>query len=74
MKPSETIACAGDGHELVRLVPWVPLSDAGASNHGALPVWPYSGAWGHYPSGGLGLILLIVLLVTLFGRGRYSGI
>ena len=32
---------------------------------GALPTWPYSMGWGYYPSGGLGLILLIVLLVIL---------
>jgi len=32
---------------------------------GALPTWPYSADWGYYPSGGLGLILLIVLLVVL---------
>jgi hypothetical protein len=32
---------------------------------GALPTWPYSEGWGYYPSGGLGLILLIVLLVVL---------
>jgi Protein of unknown function (DUF3309) len=32
---------------------------------GALPAWPYSTGWGYYPSGGLGLILLIVLLVVL---------
>jgi hypothetical protein len=31
---------------------------------GALPMWPYSGGWGYYPSG-LGLIVLIVLLVVL---------
>jgi uncharacterized protein DUF3309 len=31
---------------------------------GALPAWPYSTDWGYYPSGGLGLILLIVLLVV----------
>jgi hypothetical protein len=31
----------------------------------ALPTWPYSNGWGYYPSGGLGLILLIVLLVVL---------
>jgi len=31
----------------------------------ALPTWPYSTAWGYYPSGGLGLTLLIVLLVIL---------
>jgi hypothetical protein len=31
----------------------------------ALPTWPYSMGWGYYPSGGLGLIVLIVLLVVL---------
>jgi Protein of unknown function (DUF3309) len=30
-----------------------------------LPTWPYSSGWGYYPSGGLGLILLIVLLIIL---------
>ena len=35
-----------------------------------LPTWPYSSAWGYYPSGGLGIVLLIVILVLLFGRGR----
>ena len=34
---------------------------------GALPAWPYSASWGYYPSGGLGLILIILLLVLLFG-------
>jgi len=32
---------------------------------GALPAWPYSTGWGYYPSGGVGLIVLIVLLVVL---------
>jgi hypothetical protein len=32
---------------------------------GALPTWPYSAGWGYYPSGGLGLVLVIVLLVVL---------
>ena len=35
---------------------------------GALPTWPYSSGWGYYPSGGLGLILLIVLILVLTGR------
>jgi hypothetical protein len=34
---------------------------------GAFPSWPYSTGWGYYPSGGLGL-LLIVLLVLVFTR------
>ena len=35
---------------------------------GALPTWPYSAGWGYYPSGGLGLVLLIVLILLLMGR------
>lgn len=35
---------------------------------GALPSWPYSGGWGYYPAGGLGLILLIILILVLLGR------
>jgi hypothetical protein len=35
---------------------------------GAAPVWPYSANWGYYPSGGLGLVLLIVLILALTGR------
>lgn len=30
-----------------------------------LPAWPYSAGWGYYPSGGLGLLLLIVLILLL---------
>jgi hypothetical protein len=32
---------------------------------GSFPTWPYSRSWGYYPSGGLGLLLLIVLIVAL---------
>jgi hypothetical protein len=35
---------------------------------GALPSWPYSRGWGYYPSGGLGLIVLILVILLLFGR------
>lgn len=35
---------------------------------GALPTWPYSTGWGYYPSGGLGLIVLIVIVLALAGR------
>lgn len=34
----------------------------------ALPTWPYSAGWGYYPSGGLGLILLIILVLAVMGR------
>jgi Protein of unknown function (DUF3309) len=36
---------------------------------GALPTWPYSTGWGYYPSGGLGFVLIIVLVLVLMGRG-----
>jgi hypothetical protein len=32
---------------------------------GALPAWPYSASWGYYPSGGLGIVLLILIVVAL---------
>ena len=35
---------------------------------GAVPAWPYSRSWGYYPSGGIGLVLLIVLVLVLMGR------
>jgi hypothetical protein len=34
----------------------------------ALPTWPYSRGWGYYPSGGLGTVLLIVLILVLLGQ------
>jgi hypothetical protein len=35
---------------------------------GALPTWPYSAGWGYYPSGGLGVVLLVVIVLLLVGR------
>ena len=35
---------------------------------GALPTWPYSSGWGFYPSGGLGLVVIILLILVLMGR------
>jgi Protein of unknown function (DUF3309) len=35
---------------------------------GALPTWPYSSGWGYYPSGGLGLAVLILVILLLMGR------
>jgi len=35
---------------------------------GALPAWPYSRGWGYYPSGGVGLLLVILVVVLLLGR------
>jgi uncharacterized protein DUF3309 len=35
---------------------------------GAIPRWPHSRSWGYYPSGGLGLVLLILVVLLLAGR------
>jgi hypothetical protein len=35
---------------------------------GAIPAWPYSRSWGYYPSGGVGLLVLILLILVLTGR------
>jgi len=35
---------------------------------GALPAWPYSSGWGYYPSGGLGLVVIVLLVLLISGR------
>jgi hypothetical protein len=35
---------------------------------GAFPAWPYSRSWGYYPSGGLGLVVIILVILLLLGR------
>ena len=35
---------------------------------GALPAWPHSSGWGYWPSGGLGLVLLIIVILALTGH------
>jgi hypothetical protein len=34
----------------------------------SVPAWPYSRGWGYYPSGGLGLIVLVLVILLLMGR------
>ena len=34
---------------------------------GALPAWPYSAGWGYYPSGGVGLLLIVLVVLLLVG-------
>jgi hypothetical protein len=34
---------------------------------GALPAWPYSSGWGYYPSGGLGLVLIVLIVLAIVG-------
>ena len=36
---------------------------------GSLPTWGYSSGWGYYPSGGLGLLLIVVIILALMNRG-----
>lgn len=35
---------------------------------GAIPTWPHSKSWGYAPSGGLGLLVVILLILVLMGR------
>jgi MFS superfamily sulfate permease-like transporter len=35
---------------------------------GALPTWPYSNGWGYYPSSGLGLVVVILIVLLLLGK------
>jgi hypothetical protein len=35
---------------------------------GALPTWPYSAGWGYYPSSGLGLVVVVLLILVFMGR------
>lgn len=35
---------------------------------GALPTWPYSRDWGYYPSGGLGLVVVVLIVLALSGH------
>jgi hypothetical protein len=35
---------------------------------GALPTWPYSTGWGYYPTGGVGLLVIILVVLILMGR------
>ncbi|MDH4329364.1 MAG: DUF3309 domain-containing protein [Nitrospira sp.] len=39
---------------------------------GVLPIWGYSGNWGYIPSGGLGFLLVVLILLTLMGRTERS--
>lgn len=35
---------------------------------GALPQWPYSTGWGYYPSGGLGVVVIVLIVLLLMGQ------
>ena len=35
---------------------------------GVLPAWPYSSGWGYYPSGGIGVVVVVLMVLLLVGR------
>lgn len=35
---------------------------------GVLPTWPHSANWGYYPSGGIGLVVVVLVILLLMGR------
>jgi hypothetical protein len=35
---------------------------------GVLPAWPFSSGWGYYPSGGIGLVVVVLIVLVLMGR------
>lgn len=59
----QTFELPGEHHMLTILVVILLLMALGA-----LPTWPYSRGWGYYPSGGLGLVLVILVVLLLLGR------
>jgi hypothetical protein len=48
---------------------WVVLILLLLGGIGSLPSWPYSSGWGYYPSGGLGLLLIILIVILVFRGG-----
>ena len=40
---------------------------------GSIPAWPHSRGWGYYPSGGVGLLVLILIILLLTGRIFLTG-
>ena len=46
----------------------LPSQGGDHAQHGALPTWPHSSGWGYYPSGGIGLIVIILIILLLMGR------
>jgi hypothetical protein len=62
--PRLAILCAG-GITLLRLILLIFIV---LMLIGSLPAWPYSAHWGYYPSGGLGLILFVLLILAVLDR------
>jgi hypothetical protein len=58
----KTIQSRTEAHMIILLVVLVILA------LGSAPAWPYSRGWGYYPSGGLGLVVVILVILLLLGR------
>jgi uncharacterized protein DUF3309 len=65
LKPTKTFGRLKGGEQLLGTLLIVLLILALI---GAFPRWGYNREWGYWPSGGLGLVLLIVLILVLMGR------
>jgi membrane protein YdbS with pleckstrin-like domain len=63
---SPSIRCNGDGATQIMITILVVILLLVAL--GALPTWPYSRGWGYYPSSGLGLVVLVLVILLLLGR------
>lgn len=58
-EPSQSSAGKAEWTHLILLIVAILRSP------GALPTWPYSSGWGHYPSGGLGVVLIVLIVLLL---------
>jgi hypothetical protein len=59
----KTVQCATEEVMLIILLVVLLLLSLGS-----IPAWPYSRGWGYYPSGGLGLVVVILVILLLMGR------
>jgi uncharacterized protein DUF3309 len=59
------VSCAAEDSTMVGTILLIVLILAIV---GALPTWPYSREWGYYPSSGVGLVVLILIILLLTGR------
>jgi hypothetical protein len=60
---AKTVQCATEEIMLIILLVVLLLLSLGS-----LPAWPYSRGWGYYPSGGLGLVVVVLVILLLMGR------
>jgi hypothetical protein len=61
---TKTVQCATEGTRMLLILVVVLL----VLSLGSFPAWPYSRGWGYYPSGGLGLVVVILVILLLLGR------